>query len=314
MVAALLLVAAHRVVVPAHAATVASPRCFGAASRDPLHPCNNPKLRLLVTPTPDKALLTPNLACALTDAQTAIEQCSYGVPPDQAVETVALLGDSHASHWRAAMESVALAKKWRVLEFAVPHCPFSFAMPDAGQAVADFCPGWNQTVIQFLGANPQINTVVMSANSRDPLIVPDGQTRYDTRVNGFVDAMQSLPGSVQHIIVLRDDPIDRLNTFQCIRSAIAHHKPAGLACPVPRTFAMTGDAEVTAAQQLTARGAAVIDLTPQFCTAHVCYPVVGGVLVHKDANHLSQRFSGTLGPFLLRGINAVLAGASRATT
>ncbi len=310
----LALVAAREAVIPAHAAGVATPRCFGAASRDPLHPCSNPKLRLLVTPSPDKAQVTPNLACVPGQVQAAIEQCSYGVPADEAVETVALLGDSHASHWRAALQAVALAKHWRVLEFAVPHCPFSLAMPDAGQATADFCPGWIQTVIQYLEANPQIQTVILSANSRDPLIVPAGQTRYETRVNGFVDAMQSLPVSVQHMIVLRDDPIDKLNTFQCIRGAIAHGKDAALSCPVPRTFAMTGDAEVTAAQQLAARGAAIVDLTPQFCTDHVCYPVVGGVLVHKDSNHLGQRFAGTLGPFLLRGINAVLAGASRSTT
>ena len=33
----------------------AAPRCFGAAARDPLHPCANPKLRLSVVPTPIEA-------------------------------------------------------------------------------------------------------------------------------------------------------------------------------------------------------------------------------------------------------------------
>src|SRR6478609_5348115 len=31
------------------------PRCFGAASRDPDQPCRNPRLRLMVVPTPRRA-------------------------------------------------------------------------------------------------------------------------------------------------------------------------------------------------------------------------------------------------------------------
>src|SRR4051794_11434965 len=46
-----------------HAVTAAStkaPRCFGAASRDPVVPCHNAALRYDVIPTPDDALISPN--------------------------------------------------------------------------------------------------------------------------------------------------------------------------------------------------------------------------------------------------------------
>ena len=42
----------------------------------------------------------------------------------------------------------------------------------------------------------------------------------------------------------------------------------------------------------------MVDLTPVFCGPRTCLPVIGGVLVHKDAHHLTRTFSRTLGPLL----------------
>src|SRR5690242_20007705 len=38
-----------------HARHSSQPRCFGAAARDPEQPCHNPRLRLMVVPTPRRA-------------------------------------------------------------------------------------------------------------------------------------------------------------------------------------------------------------------------------------------------------------------
>jgi len=61
--------------------------CFGAAARVASHPCSNPRLRLVVTPTPDEALLTPNLACEPYSLSDVLDVCEYGV----AAENAALL-------------------------------------------------------------------------------------------------------------------------------------------------------------------------------------------------------------------------------
>lgn len=42
----------------------------------------------------------------------------------------------------------------------------------------------------------------------------------------------------------------------------------------------------------------LLDLTRRFCGAARCYPVVGGVYVYKDDNHMNATFARTLGPFL----------------
>src|SRR3954447_6171995 len=79
-----------------------SPRCFGAAARDRAHPCSNAALRTAVVPTPRAARRLPNAPCDFVRAGVPFV-CAFGTPADQAQRTVALLGDSHAVHWRAAL-------------------------------------------------------------------------------------------------------------------------------------------------------------------------------------------------------------------
>jgi hypothetical protein len=257
----------------------------------------------VVRPTPDEAEVTPNLACTRAQLTDVLDQCAYGLAAADARETVAMIGDSHAAHWRAALAVVARRKHWRVLEVARPHCPLSTATPDSGEPVSSDCGRWNQQVVSWLADHPEVRTVFTSANAQAPIVVPTGHTEYATRVAGYVSAWNALPASVQRIVVIRDNPTDRTKTHDCVRHAIAKHRPAGRACAVLRRVVLPRDAAVAAARRLQARGARVVDLTRYFCNRRLCLPVVGGVLVHKDVDHLTQLFSGTLGPFLLRSFD-----------
>jgi hypothetical protein len=299
------------VVASPHGAASATPRCFGAADRDPQRPCYNPALRLKVTPTPDDALLTPNQDCRTTTggpgaADDTAAKCSYGAAAASAARTVAMIGDSHASHWRAAMNAMARAKRWRVVEFGTPHCPFSQALPDSGKAVAEWCPGFNGRILEWLGKHPEVSTVFFSSNANAPIVVPEGRRTFDYRTQKYVEEWRMMPASVKRIVVLRDDPIDRFSTFDCIRSATRRGIAPGPKCAVPRSYALPPDAQVAAAKLLAdSRGGRVIDLSPFFCDRKLCYPVVGGVLVHKDDNHLGQLFALTLAPYIVRAYDAL---------
>ena len=286
------------------AAGAATPRCFGAAARDARRDCENPRLRLMVRPTPDEAALTPNLTCVRRQISEVLDQCSYGTPSGEAVEEVAMIGDSHASHWRPALAVVARRKRWRVLEIARPHCPLSYALPDSGEPISSDCVRWNHQVVDWLAGHPEVRTVFVSANAQAPIVVPAGQSEWATRRNGFIAAWQALPASVQRLVVIRDNPTDRTKTHDCIRHAMAQRRPQGETCKVARRLVLPPDAEVAAARRLRARGARVVSLTHYFCGRRRCLPVVGGALVHKDVDHLTQVFARTLGPYLLRAIDA----------
>ena len=277
----------------------AKPRCYGAAARDPEKPCTS--TTKTVTPTPDEALITPNIACTRGEVGDMGTSCAVGVSAEQAVATVAMIGDSHAGHWRAALEAVAERKRWRVLEIARPHCSFSFSTPAPTEAGAADCVAWNQRIIDYLAQNPQISTIFISDNARLPMA--DRSVAY--RLKGFLDAFSALPASVTTAYVLRDPPDERATTHDCVTRAVKHDWNPGTHCALPRRRALATDADITAAQQLGGR-LKPIDLTDFFCDAKRCFPVVGGVLVHKDTDHLTQDFAATLGPYLLRAIDAAV--------
>ena len=277
--------------------------CFGAAARVVSHPCSNPRLRRVVTPTPDEALLTPNLWCESYALSEVLEACEYGVGAEEARERVAIVGDSHAGHWRPALDVVAHAKRWRIVEFYRSRCPFSLARPALEAPLPGQCLRRNRELIDHLAAHPEIRTVLVSAVARSPIVPPKGHTQAEGRVLGFRAAWRRLPASVERLIVLRDIPTDAVATHDCVRRAIRRHRDAGTRCALPRHRALPHDAAVTAAATLDRKGTGVVDLTYQFCGRTRCFPVVGGVLVHKDLDHLTPQFATTLGPILLRKLN-----------
>jgi hypothetical protein len=270
------------------AAADAAPRCYGAADRDPAKPCHNAKLDRSVTPTPEEATITPNVACT---PQGELDACSVGVASG---EPVVIVGDSHAAHWRAAMEVVAKRKRWHVLEFARPHCPFSFSAPAPTESGAADCVAYNQKVIGYLADNPSITKVFVSNNARLPM----AKRGIAYRLDGDSAALRALPASVRDVWVLRDPPTDRATSHDCVERQLKRHRSFA-ACAVPRKRALVRDPTLESALRL---GRHVIDLTRFFCSSRSCFPVVGGVLTHKDQDHLTQDFARTLGPYILRAV------------
>jgi hypothetical protein len=283
------LIAALRALLVFAGAADAAPRCYGAASRDPEKRCVNRSLERKVTPTPEQATITPNVACT---PQGELDACSVGPASG---EPVVIVGDSHAAHWRAAMEVVARRKRWRVLEFARPHCPFSFASPAPTEAGASDCVGYNQRVIGYLAAHPEITRVFVSNNARLPM----ARRGIAYRLEGDTAALRALPSSVRDVWVIRDPPTDRATSHDCVDRSL-RSKRSFKRCAVPRKRALVRDPTVESALRLSRH---VIDLTPFFCSSRSCFPVVGGVLVHKDQDHLTQDFARTLGRYVLRAVD-----------
>ncbi|MFL5839214.1 MAG: acyltransferase family protein, partial [Thermoleophilaceae bacterium] len=278
------------------------PRCFGAAARDPERPCDNPGLRLTVTPTPVSARNRPNSPCTLV-AQKPFNVCAFGVPRAKSKGTIALLGDSHASHWRAALELVAQAKGWHGLSITRSGCPLSRTVKKLRDPLQAGCIRWNHDVPRWFAHHPEISTVFVVQDSGGKWVVPRGESSFSAQLSGFSRAWKSLPRSVKHVIVIRDTPKDRKDTQACIERAMAARRPAGKVCAVPRGVAIDRDSQAVAAAGLRSPRVKSVDLNRFFCDTRLCYPVIGGALVHKDDHHLTVVFATTLGPYLLRAVN-----------
>lgn len=308
LVATLAALLALGAVGPRTAGAQGPPACFGAADRDPLTPCDNPALHFSVTPTPDDALLLPNSPCAITERTSVLLVCSFGTPLDQATGgTIALVGDSHATHWRAALEVVARAHAWSGVSITHASCPLSRARTSFPGVKQSQCVRWNDETTRWLARHPEISTIFVSEHATARVVRARGRTLRETQIQGYLAAWRRLPASVRHVIVIRDTPQVTTRTPGCIDRAVRRHQRPGFACAIRRASALAADPAVAAARRLRSSRVQVVDLTPFFCSPRLCIPVVGGVLTHKDVSHITATYGTTLGPYLDRAVKSLMA-------
>lgn len=276
----------------ARVSVLAQPRCFGAAARAARRPCRNPALRTTVVPNPSNAVLTPDSPCRRaggTRARSAVlRPCEFGDLDTRRAPDAALIGDSHAAHWRAAVDVVAEARGWRAVSLTRPGCAFSTEVYAAPPAVPANCRRHSSEALRWLRTRPSVHTVVTSASAGRGL-----------GAAGFTQLWAQLPRTVRRIYVLRDVPRARLSTPDCVRARMRRNQSAARVCAMPRSAAILADPAAEAARGAGSR-VRLVDLTHHFCDASRCFPVVGGAYVYKDANHMNSVFATSLGPFLLR--------------
>jgi hypothetical protein len=235
-----------------------------------------------------------------------VSVCDFGVVPEQATRTVALVGDSHASHWRAALDVVAGQDGWRGLSITHTSCAYSLATKLTPEPARSACVRWVDALPAFFTRHPEIDTMFVVGITGGKVHARRGRTMFETEVDGYRDAWKALPATVKHIVVIRDTPKMTRRTAVCIDRAVAAHRLAGTACAVPRRAALAADPQVSAARREHSRPVQAVDLTGRLCDSRECFPVIDGLRVYKDVHHFTLPFSKALGPPLARAVERAM--------
>ncbi|MGH2942596.1 MAG: SGNH hydrolase domain-containing protein, partial [Solirubrobacteraceae bacterium] len=207
--------------------------CFGAASRDPLVRCVDPALRRTVFPTPDDALLEPNAPCIPEGRTDLLYPCAFGVRRTSTSDgggTIALVGDSHASHWRAAVDVVAVRKDMPAVSLTRSRCAFIDATVIAPPDDRRGCRGWNREVRAYLTRHREISTLFVSHRSSAQFATAPGRNNFQTQVEGHIALWRSLPATIENIVVIRDTPRSSAAASQCVRREYAAGRAAAVRC------------------------------------------------------------------------------------
>ena len=227
------------------------------------------------------------------------------VPIPEARATVALVGDSHAGHWRAAFDKIARRRHWQGISLTMTGCLFSTVAKTLPEPRRTWCRKWKGRVLAWFNEHPHVDTVFVSQIAGSASVAAGRRDRFGAAVEGFVRMWRALPASVHHIVVIRDTPRVRGSTGACVQRAMARRQPAGLVCSVPRRTALAADPAAAAAQRLHSARVRWVDLTRYICGAKRCWPVVGGALVFSDESHLTRTFARSLAPYLERALDRV---------
>ncbi|SCE95741.1 acyltransferase family protein [Micromonospora mirobrigensis] len=230
--------------------------------------------------------------CIVDQATVTARRCVFGDPAGRT--TVALVGDSHAYHWLPALDPAAKRNHWRIVLYAKATCPFVEATVIFAGRPYETCTRWNASVRAAL-RGPDRPDLLLTSDA-GYLVVENGRTASSTMAlspklrqtwRGMVDA--GVP-----VVVLRDGPYHERNIAECV----AENRKRLTRCASPRSRLDSGGgpAQKKAAEGLA--GVHLIDLTDAICPADRCAPVIGGVLVYSDNNHVSATYMATMEPRL----------------
>ncbi|OKI19950.1 acyltransferase [Nocardiopsis sp. TSRI0078] len=235
----------------------------------------------------EEAPVTYADGCNQTTADAEVITCVYG--SDDPVRTVALVGGSHAAHWFPALESIALAHDWRLLNIVKGACLFTDAPQTYKGEPYTSCTEWNRGVMAELERlRPD---TVFTTGTTTSLDTSAGYGEEQV-VDGYVDRWRELEEMGIGVVAVRDTPRFRFDVPSCLAGSdpgeCVSAREESMA-PVSPLEGLALPANVT-----------VLDLTDRFCGSGVCRPVIGNVLVYWDNGHIGATFMRTLAPELER--------------
>jgi hypothetical protein len=212
-------------------------------------------------------------------------RCVYGDPHGST--TVALVGDSHAAHWFAAIEPIAKERGWRLIPFIKLSCRFIDMPIYSFWLNRDYteCEQWKKLVLQQVKElKPDLTIVSVirdgeTSSAADPDPVHQGEA--------MARLLEQLPGRLAIIV---DTPNSRFDVPACV----SRHRSDVRPCETARSTALGPDPGVVERTAAEATGATLIDLTPLICPGDRCPVVLRGMLVYRDSHHLTATFARSL--------------------
>lgn len=231
-----------------------------------------------------------DLGCHAQPADTEAKYCTFG--RDDADFTVALVGDSHAAQWTSPLADIAEARGWRLRTYTKSSCPLGDFTVSYQQRPYERCTVWNRTMMTILTASDRPDLVVTSNSQYLVHGVSPADNAHSLR-GGFRRSWKRIVNAGAKVATLLDTPRPGMDIADCVSA----NENKLTKCAVPRSQAVN---ETAVYRDAAAKvpDVAVIDLNDAICPTDVCAAVIGGVLVYRDSNHLTDTYARTLGPRL----------------
>jgi len=241
--------------------------------------------------------LTPSLASARDDEErlrsdgclafervTTPPDCEYGVKGSAI--TIALVGDSHASHWFPAIEAVALERGWRLLTFVKVSCSFTTLVQRNLALKREYreCTTFNEATVARLNQIKPALTIIVNRRTFRP--ITEGIT---SALAGAAlgEMVARIPGATAILVDTPDPGRD-------VPACLSKHPSDIRACLFTQDDA--DNREIGVAERVAAEvsGALLIDLTGEICATWPCSPIDQSVLIYRDEDHMTETFSRSL--------------------
>jgi hypothetical protein len=245
----------------------------------------------------DFELLKKN-ACLHDEAATWPKSCVFGKAASG--HTVALVGDSHASHWFPALRRVADDRGWRLETYVKVSCPFTDILVRNLEKKKKYkaCLAFNEAVVAKLKTSKP--DVVVTAVSRWQHPVDEAYSSPYTQGQGIARMLEQVPGKK---VVIADVPYPGQDVPECLARNLKDVRP----CSAPARNRNAGGSPTRERQAATAAGGVLLDFYDLICKNNDrCLPIRKDMIVWRDHHHLTATFSRSLAPALDRALQKVV--------
>ena len=217
--------------------------------------------------------------------------CTFG--DENAPHTAVLMGDSVGAQWFPALKPWFERAGWRLLVLTKSACPMvdkAFFYPRIGKEYT-VCAEWRQRALEFLRETKPEHVFLGSAT-----ISGNGFSATDW-TEGTRKVLQAISPHVEKITLIRGTPVLPFDALDCL----ADETPLTLYLGGKNRCSATPDTtqgdQVFAALQEAASGfanARLLDMNGIVCPDGRCYARAGDLIVFRDTQHLTARFTAHL--------------------
>lgn len=221
--------------------------------------------------------------CRASVYEETMQVCASPVDGEP-VKRLVLVGDSHIQQFTAAMLPFAESQRWQIVTIMKGACPFGLGAPVDGEA-AD-CQDWNKNALQEIrDLQPDAAVTIASREVRV------GQT--ENTPPSFVEGWKALDALGIPVLGVRDNPRYDYAPSACVEGQL----PPDIPCTQPRAALYPEVPSYERAGDLPGN-VSFLDLSQYVCTTTECPPVIGGVFVYLDNNHLTATYGRSMSPVL----------------
>lgn len=215
--------------------------------------------------------------CHVNNGETVSGECTYG--PKSSTKIV-LFGDSHAAQWMPVLEDLAYKKNFTLVSLTKSACPGPAVLKvESGNYKNADCAQWRKNSIARIQAMKPLAVIVSGMQHFE---VPSGySSRGEWWRDGQAKTFAALQGSSDHLIYMADTPHPLRDIPSCI--AAGRLDKCNTTEPSVAFFSP---------------GWQQINPTSWFC-AQTCPAVIDGVVVYRDASHISVMAAKKTEPQLL---------------
>jgi peptidoglycan/LPS O-acetylase OafA/YrhL len=275
--------------------------CFGAGARAPgQDPCTDPDLTELY-PSLDSAAADNYWPeeCVVTNRED-VEPIACEVGKSTSDTKIALVGDSHTKHYVAAFVDLAKKNNWSVEVYVKGGCPFSIAERLREDTVlTEACSAYVQNMEQII-LNKNFDLVVTSQKNGVEWITANGKSQEETAIEGLERAWSNIVSNGTPVLAIKDSPMPIPKVIRCLEINSQEE------CSAKRSESLLFDPQIEAVNRFDSELVSLVEFDDVFCDDLVCFPVIGNVVVYRDANHLTSTFTRTLARFIKPYIQSAL--------